>query len=232
MKKKVLITLNIVSILIPYIGTVFFHRTASILILLPVYFFSLLTLIVTSIWYIRIEKSKYIKRLIGFGAIVAIILYFVSYGLLLSASDYIFFKLREKRLNEFVFQIRDYGKITEMSDAERYWKTVNFYSIEPDIAKVDTITEVGKKYFLDEILDKEEIDRNKYEAFTQRLIDLELVNFETLDDGTISFTISGFLDNCIGLAYSTAGVNPGANECGRIIHWKKVADNWYVWYTT
>jgi hypothetical protein len=55
---------------------------------------------------------------------------------------------------------------------------------------------------------------------------------DTLEDGTIVFTLDGILDNCVGIAYSDDNVNPGHTNCGRIIEWRRLDDHWYIWYST
>ena len=232
MNKKLYIFLIIISILTPYLLTLFFIRTSSLLVILPLDLLALILLIFSATKYIRIADSKKSKNVIRYGAIGAVLLYFVSYGFLLQTADFIFFKMREQKLNELITEIKDYKKIHAMSDGQRFWKTLNDYSIEPNIADVDTTKKYGKKFYLEEILRNEQIEKEKYEEFRQVLIEVDLISFTTLRDGTISFTIDGFLDNCQGFAYSETGENPGGNNCGRIIHWKKVAKNWYAWYTT
>ena len=119
-----------------------------------------------------------------------------------------------------------------MSDGQRYWKSVNFTSIEANIASVDTSGKFAKKYFLDDILKRDGIDKEHYEFFRNILVETDLISFTTLKDGTISFTIDGFIDNCYGIAYSETGTQPNANDCGQIIRWKKIGNNWYAWGTT
>ena len=232
MNKKKYLFLIFLSILTPYVLTVFFVRSSSLLIILPSDIIALIILIISTIKYLKTVDSRKHKMITRFSVFGMVILYFVSYGFLLQTADYVFFKLREKRLNEFVVDIKDYNKINAMSDGQGFWKTLNDYSIEPDITNVDTTKKYGKKYHLDDILTKEQIEIDKYEEFRQILIDVDLISFTTLRDGTISFTIDGFLDNCQGFAYSETDENPGGNDCGRIIHWRKVAKNWYAWYTT
>lgn len=119
-----------------------------------------------------------------------------------------------------------------MSDGQRHWKSINFTSVEANIANVDTSVEYGRKYFLDDILKRDGIDKEHYEFFRSILVETDLISFTTLEDGTISFTIDGFLDNCYGIAYSETGTQPFGNDCGRIINWEKIGDNWYTWWTT
>lgn len=61
---------------------------------------------------------------------------------------------------------------------------------------------------------------------------LKFALVDTLEDGTIVFTLDGMLDNCVGIAYSDDNSNPGYTNCGRIIEWRKLDDHWYFWYTT
>lgn len=61
---------------------------------------------------------------------------------------------------------------------------------------------------------------------------LKFAVVETLEDGTILFTLDGMLDNCVGIAYSEDNSNPGYTNCGRIIEWRKLDEHWYFWYTT
>lgn len=166
-------------------------------------------------------------------AISAFVFYFPSYGLQLHLSDRIHLKIHENRLNKFVAEIKHYQRITEMSDGERFWKTINNTSIEPKIEDVDTIDNgFGKKFFLDDILAKHGVNKPHYELFRQELMATGFISFETLDDGTISFTMDGFLDNCYGIAYSETGKRPEQNGCGHIIRWTKIGDKWYSWGTT
>ncbi|GAB3808895.1 hypothetical protein GCM10028819_48910 [Spirosoma humi] len=58
------------------------------------------------------------------------------------------------------------------------------------------------------------------------------MSFTKLEDGTLSFTRDGFLDNGYGFANSTAGKQPVYNDCGQVISWYQAAPNWYVWATT
>ena len=186
----------ILSILTPYVFTIFIIRTSSRLLILPIGLVALIAIIISTTKFLKSIESTILKNIIRLGVIGMVLFFFISYGHLLSAADYIIFKLKEKRLNEFVNQIKKYNKIHEMTDGKGYHKTINDYLIELDKLEVDTIREFDKKFFLNDILKKEHLDKNKYEIFRQTLIDINLRSFTTLKDGTISFTIDGFLDNC------------------------------------
>lgn len=220
------------AILTPYVTIVFFIRTSSLLIILPILFFSLVTLIISTIGVIKVSPHKPRKKYYWITAILAVVLFVFSYSFQLTAADWIFFKFRESKLTTFISELKKYEKIHEMSDGQRYWKSINFTSVEANIADVDTSGEYGRKYFLDDILKRDGIDKEHYEFFRSILVETDLISFTTLEDGTISFTIDGFLDNCYGIAYSETGKQPNGNDCGRIINWRKIGDNWYAWGTT
>ena len=67
-------------------------------------------------------KNKAIPLL---AAVSAVVLFFALRGQIVHVGDYVFYKVREDQLNELVADIKAYKKIHEMSDGERYWKTLN-----------------------------------------------------------------------------------------------------------
>jgi len=232
-KYKGNLLLFIVSILTPFIATMLFILTTEIFILLPIFLIALIFLFVSMIGLRTTETVKSKRKYYSLIAFGSVFLYFVTYGLQYNVANYIYFKQRENKLNQLVLNIKNYQKIKEMSDGQRFWKTINNTSIEPKIKNVDTTDKgFGKKYFLDDILSKNGISKQQYESFRQRLISTGFESFTIIDDGTISFTKDGFLDNCFGFAYSTTGKNPKINDCGDIIRWVKISDNWYAWGTT
>jgi hypothetical protein len=223
----------IASILTPFVTTIFFVLTTEPFILLPTFLIALIFLFVSTIGLRTTEPIKKKRKYYSLIAFGSVLLFIASYGLQLKTANYIYFKQRENKLNQFVLNIKNFQKIKEMSDGQRFWKSINNTSIEPKIKHVDTTDSgFGKKYFLDDILSKNGISKQQYEFFRQRLISTGFISFTILDDGTISFTMDGFLDNCFGFAYSQTGKNPKRNDCGDIISWIKVSDNWYAWGTT
>ena len=52
------------------------------------------------------------------------------------------------------------------------------------------------------------------------------------EDKTVLFFISGMIDNCHGIAFSRTGNEATRNNCGHLINWKKLKNNWYEWGTT
>lgn len=163
--------------------------------------------------------------------IIAALSFFIFYGSLIDVSDFIFYKLRENRLNEFVIEIKKYGKIKEMSDGRRYWNTLNNFAVEPKISDVDTTDpNLRKKYFLRDILTREQISAEKYEDFRSRLIDADLISFSVSETGAIYFTIDGFLDSRTGVAYNESQGRPKYNDFGAINRWIRVGKDWYAYY--
>jgi hypothetical protein len=231
-KFKIYVSVFYSAILIPFVTIIFFIRTSSLLIILPILFLSFITLIISTIGVKKADSNNPQKRNYWKISISAILIFLFSYSFQILVADWLFFKFREDKLTLFISELKKYGKIKEMSDGQRYWKTINNISIEPSLTKTDTCSEFGKKYYLDDILKREEIDKQHYDFFKNILIETNLTGFEILGDETISFTIDGFLDNCYGIAYSETGDNPCANYCGRIITWNQIGHNWYAWSTT
>jgi hypothetical protein len=232
-KYDIAMGLFISSIFLPYFGTIFFIRTASPIILFFIFFVALVVLIVS---IVKARKSAFTRLKWKFlipVAVSAVILFPLSYGLQLRIADILYFKLRENQLRDLALNIKSYNKIREMSDGQRFFKTINFISIEPN-KKMLSAKDIGfeRKYFLDDVLSKNGIDKQKYESFRQSLIETGFVSFTILQDGSISFTMDGMLDNCYGFSYSEGDKHPSSNDCGTIVRWVKLSDNWYAWATT
>jgi hypothetical protein len=231
-KFKTYVIIFLSAILTPFVSILFCIRTSSLFIILPILFFSLVTLIISTIGVIKADPNKPRKKYYWIAAIIAVVLFVFSYKFQLTAADWIFFKFRESELTTFISELKKYDRIHQMSDGQRYWKSINFTSIEPNIADVDTSGKYNRKYSLEDILKRDGIDKEHYELFRSILIETDLISFTKLEDGTISFTIDGFIDNCYGIAYSETGTQPSGNDCGLIISWRKLGGNWYAWGTT
>ncbi len=52
------------------------------------------------------------------------------------------------------------------------------------------------------------------------------------EDKIVLFLIHGMIDNCYGIGFSETGNPPLTNRCGKLISWKKISKNWYIWKTT
>jgi hypothetical protein len=220
------------SALTPFIGTLFLIRITSLFILFPIYIIALIVLIISTFKLARrsaVKKSWIITIAAG-----TLVVFFFTYSMQLQLADAIYFKIREKQIRSLAFDIKRYGKIVEMTNGLRYWKSINNTFIERDIKDVETISNGfgEQKYLLDDVLNSKGIDKKIYEQLRQRLIETGFISFIVLNDGSISFTMDGMLDNCYGISYSETGGHPKFNDCGEIIRWVKISDNWYAWGTT
>lgn len=207
-KFKTYLIIFSVAILTPYIMTIFFSQT-NMLIILPILFFSLVALIITTIRITEADQKKSRKKYYWITAIMAIVLFFVSYNLQNRAANRIYFELRKNKLTVFVSELKKYDKIKEMSNGQRYYKTLNSTFFETNSADVDT---TDKTYFLDDILKRDRIDKEKYEFFRNILVETNQISFTTLEDGTVLFTTDGFLDKRYGIAYSEITRNNDGGE--------------------
>lgn len=234
MKKNIsniLIGLILLGLIIPFFVTIFYSRTADLFTGLFVDIAVLGAIVLFYIVYCFIERRKNYRRnlIITIGG--AVLLFFLTYGFQLDAANYVFYKQREESLNQFALDIKQYGKIKEMSDGRRYTKTLNDSLYE--FTEKEVLNQYSPVVYLyKDLLEKLEIDEQVHSKFREKLLENNFMSFETFKDGTISFTIGGMLDNCYGFAYSETGEHPMYNNCGKIIRWEKVAGNWYAWGTT
>lgn len=64
-------------------------------------------------------------------------------------------------------------------------------------------------------------------------IDLPIQLIEHIEeDKTVLFHTSGMIDNCHGIAYTRTGNEATRNNCGELVNWEKLKDEWYEWGTT
>lgn len=223
---NILIIFIAICLIIPFLTTVFYIRTAFWIIVIFVHACCLGGIILSYVIYYFNDTRKNIKRNLLIIIGVVIVAFFLSYGYQLDAADYIFFKLREKKFNEFVAEIKNYGKIKEMSDGNRYTKTLNekrYEFREKDISPYD-------KKFTDlysDLLKTLEIDENVHQDFRNKLSDVDCIEFQCFDDGAVCFTIDGWLNRCNGVTYSTNGTEHVIYGKARI--WKHIEGDWYAW---
>jgi hypothetical protein len=138
---------------------------------------------------------------------------------------------RGNALEAFVIDIRSYGKISGMSDANRFYKEFNLDLITFNPSDVDTQGIGRDVVLLDTALERSKVSRAKYEDFRRRLIDLGFINFTTQGEILI-FTRDGMLDNCYGLAYSESKRIPKSTSCGSVVRWDHLTGNWYSFGTS
>lgn len=228
---NVLIGLILLGLMIPFLVTIFYSRTSELFTGLFIDIAVLGAIFFLYIVYFFVEKRKNYKRnlIIAIGS--TILLFFFTYGFQLDAANYVFYKHREDSLNKFALDIKQYGKIREMTDGKISRKTINDSLYE--FTEKEVLNQYSPVVYLyKDLLEKLNIDEQVHGKFREKLSENNFMSFETFKDGTISFTIGGMLDNCYGFAYSETGEHPEFNDCGKIIRWEKVQGNWYAWGTT
>ncbi len=227
---NILIIFISLCLTIPFLNTIFLNRTTFWMFILFIDAGVLGAVIISYIIYFFIEKRKNYRRNIALVIGFIILSFFLTYGYQLQAADYMFFTQRQTSLNAFVLEIKEYGKIKEMSDGRRYTKTLNDSLYE--FKENDVVQRGYRAKLLSDLLIDMDINAGVHEKFRDKLTVNDFIGFETFKDGTICFTIDGMLGNCYGFAYSETGEHPMYNDCGKIIRWEKVAGNWYAWGTT
>lgn len=225
-------SLFIISIFTPYITVVFYHHDAGFFLSILLFLLSLIILIISTLSLCSHEVIIARRKYYGWIATTAVILFFVSYGSQLELAERFFLKKREQKLAILISQIQTYGRIRDMNDGLSYWSTLNGTAVAEDSSVVAKSSGPNKRYFLADILRRDKIDKTHYDSVKSALIQLNFISLTTLSDGTISFTIGGFIDNCSGIAYSVTGAQPASNDCGDIVRWVKIGENWYAWGTT
>jgi len=172
------------------------------------------------------ESKPWRRYLFLFLPFMILVVFFYTYDGQVKVANYLFFKFRESRLTEFVEHSRSM-KISQIS--KRSHLSLNYTYILPDSLPRDT---TKRFLYLDDILIRDGVKKEDFTNLASDLYSMDFIGFTTFKDGNISFTISGFLDNCFGISYSESGKRPDSNDCGQIIYWQKVGDKWYAWGTT
>ncbi len=213
-------------LMVPFIATIFFIRTGFL-------FPTLLTSVAATGFimssfavYCFVEARKYFRLGVLAGIFGVIILFFVTYGFQLSAADYVYFKIRENRFNEFVAEIKKYEKIKSLQDRKNYGGSLNdkrYTYKEKDI----NMEGENPQYAYKDLLRKLNIDEKTHEDFCNRLLDLGCIEFQTFEDGAVCFTINGMLNHCEVITYTQTGEPHVIYGAAR--SWKKIQDNWYAW---
>ncbi|MBX7045966.1 MAG: hypothetical protein K1X86_09020 [Ignavibacteria bacterium] len=156
----------------------------------------------------------------------AFVFFVLSYEYLLSASDFVFFKTRDKKLREFVTDIKKFDKIKEMTDGKRGHEEINYEHYYFDIKELYG-TPDSTDYQYNRLLEKLNIDEAIHKKFCENLFEIGCYEFSYNDDGTICFTIDSFLQHANGIMYSEIGEPQGSRGITKM--WKKVANKWYLW---
>ena len=149
-------------------------------------------------------------------------------GLLGSVNDRAYFAHRASGLEQLDARIVQLGQIREMSDGQRYWKSVN------GIAYRGETENPPEAIPLQAVLDSAGVSAESFEDLRQRMIRLGVSSFES-DTERTGYLIDGFLDNCIGFLSVRSGREPKIGDFaprGRIVSLTRLAPGWYLYRTT
>jgi hypothetical protein len=174
------------------------------------------------------------------GTLIALIVAFLVHQLtpqIIAASDATYWRLRQAPLTEFTRDILAYGKISEMSDGDRHYKELNGELIAFAVVDIDTLTASAfrKTWPLDHVLARDQITREKYEQYRQRLRELTLIQFQ-VRPGYVAFLYDGFLDNLDGYLWVRDDArSPALNSelfGTQLIALQELGGGWYRFHTT
>ncbi len=219
MKNKILTIIFIMSIITPFLCNVLVRKLDFAILTLPLIFLISLVALVLSL--VKIKKRESNKKFITYIAIgtSCILIFLLTYRKQIELYEYISYQKHKVELKNIVEKIND-SNITTMTD--RY-ENLNGYPIK----------NWGINEFpLDSILFIYKIDKQEYENLRIMLKSVGYKSVSKLDNGIIFFVKGGIIDNCHGIAYSSTETPPIENNFGRIIKWRKIVNNWYVWVST
>ena len=221
MKNKILIIIFVLSIITPYVSNILLIREfdLSFLILIPLFLISLIGLIVSTRKITKIETKK-TSIIYKIGSLSFVLIFFLTYGQQIKLSEYFSYQRNKVELKNIVGKISE-SNIAIMTDEYENLNgyPINNWGFEPE-------------YPLDSILAIYEIDKQEYEDIRIILKSIGYRCISKSEDGIIFLTKGGIIDNCYGIAYSQTKKTPIENNCGKIIKWRKIIDNWYAWTTT
>ena len=185
-----------------------------------------------SAWQPRSTKSAYALVCLLAGAVVVMATTSMGRG-----GDGHFFESRRVRLEELTRDLIAYGRIHEMCDGLRHFKTLNGELVAYTPAQVDTTPGVGGVPTLpvEQVLAREGIDRRRYEEFQHRLRKLRFIEVE-VEQGYVAYLYDGILDNQQGYLLVRPGHVPPPLGSGlfaaELIALQPLGGGWYLFATT
>ncbi|MBS1516271.1 MAG: hypothetical protein JSS63_14650 [Bacteroidetes bacterium] len=222
----VLFALITICLNIPFVLNIFYLHTLDFYIILLFDFVTAALVIIFLILFFILERRKYFRIALPVVIFLVSIFFFISYNWQMSFADYVFFKMRKKKLNEFVYRIKQYGKITEMSEPRVENGSLNdsLFTYNPGHLSKD-----GKGYthLYFDLIKEIKIEEGVHKEFINMLKDVNCSKFQVNKDGGVCFTIKGVLFQSVGISYSPNGEK--FVTYGTAKEWKQLDDNWYFW---
>lgn len=220
----------IVSATAPFLLTIFFVRKTN-----QFCFIALIINVICLIFFIlsmgvirsKFRNKFYVKIFMLF-SIAIVISYFASFKIQLCIADFIFIKSNEEKLNNFVKEINQYGKIKKFTDY--YGKTLEINDL-PDFDSNYYKNRNDSSYWND-IFYKYGIEPKMYYKFRDEINSMGFTRFCKTDNGII-YLQKGIDDDMYIIAYSPEGEELDGSGCyGFEVDLQKNSGNWFspTWF--
>lgn len=176
------------------------------------------------------------KTALSLGALTLGALLSLTVPQLRRQSTRLFFSARAASLTAMVRELDDYGRIHQLSDGTRHFKSLNGDLVAFTSGEVDTSRgpDLLNTLPLSRVLARDGIDSLRYEAFRRQLIAMRLIEVERTD-AYVAFLHDGMLDNLEGVLYVRPGQRPPALETelfgATLVQLSPLRDGWY-WFAT
>lgn len=142
-----------------------------------------------------------------------------------------FWSFRETAATAFVAELLSYGRIFEMDDGTRHFKSLNYAPLGRVSGPAALTSESSPSVFR-----RDNIDTRIFAEFRRKLSELNLLSV-SVTDGYVAFVDDGFLDNLHGFVWVRPGHPPPRIdsefvEASRLIYLRPLHNGWYYFETT
>ena len=158
-------------------------------------------------------------------SIFSVVLFHSMRNQLSKTKYYIYVKTHEDTLNKFVEKIKSESNIFHMSSGERSQKSLNNFNVV--YTRNDRNTSDNKIY-IDDILEREQIEKSVYDDFRKQLISLGFLSFRINSDSSITFIVDGYLDDVYGIQYFDKQLDHTQTNF-KFNQKNKIVDDWYIY---
>jgi len=195
----------------------------------------LLSILIVVVWASFPPRRPKLPAVLGaLGVLAALVLGDVY---LRRAGSWLFFETRRSRAERLAQDIRAYGRIRDMSDGFRHFKTLNGSLVALSAAELDTAVRAGESATLpvERVLARDSVSQQRYEEFRRRLRDVRLIEFAVTND-YVAFVRDGMIDNLDGFVLVRPGGAPpalGSKLFGTaLVELIPLGGGWYRFATT
>jgi hypothetical protein len=176
------------------------------------------------------------KTALGLGALGAGALASLATPWLDATAVELFFRARATQLTAAIEELDQHGRIQEMPDGQRHFKSLNGDLVAFTPAEVDTTRDPDLRNTvpLEWVFARDSIDPVRFERSRQQLIAMRLVEVERTDS-YVAFMHDGMLDNLEGFLFVRPGHSPPPLETelfdSMLVRLRPLRDGWY-WFAT